>query len=48
MTKDELKKHKENKVSSADLELIKSNETPNIVYFSKKPSINATIIAEIL
>ena len=48
MSKDELQKHKENKVTSADLELIKASETPNIVYFSKKPSINATIIAEIL
>jgi len=48
MTKEELLKHKENKVTSADLELLKASETPNFVYFSRKPSINATIIAEIL
>jgi hypothetical protein len=48
MTKEELKAFKENKVTSADLDLIKSSETPNIVYFSREPSINAKIIAGIL
>lgn len=48
MSKEQLKAFKKDKVTNADLDLIKAVETPNIVYFSKVPSINATIIAEIL
>lgn len=48
MTKDQLNELKKDKITKSDLELLKSSEIPNIVYFSKVPSINAIIIAEIL